>query len=173
MPTSTAGNSTDQRGFTLIELAVVVLLIGLFSALVVPRLPWVGEDALKASARRLAGVIKYYYNEAVLKNYTYRLVFNLEEQSFGVVQLEANGTLVPVDGPGRSQSLRGDARFRDVDLIGSGASSQGEVIAEILPNGWIDPTVVHLARPDGEQLTLRVNPLTGTTEVFDGYREFR
>ncbi len=172
MPTSTAGNSTDQRGFTLIELAVVVLLIGLFSALVIPRLPWVGEDALKASARRLAGVIEYYYNEAVLKNHTYRVVFNLDEQSFGVFQWE-NGTLIPVDGAGRSQQLRGDARFRDVDLIGTGSSSQGEVISEIFPNGWIDPTVIHLARENGDQLTLRVNPLTGTTEVFDGYREFR
>lgn len=173
MPTSTAGNSTDQRGFTLIELAVVVLLIGLFSALVIPRLPWVGEDPLKASARRLAGVIKYYYNEAVLTNSTYRLVFNLDEQSFGVVHLENDGTVTPVDGSGRSQRLRGDARFRDVDLLGRGSSSQGEVSAEFLPSGWIDPTVIHLAREDGEQLTLRVQPLTGTTEVFDGYREFR
>lgn len=173
MPTSTAGNSTDQRGFTLIELAVVVLLIGLFSALVIPRLPWVGEDVLKASARRLAGVIKYYYNEAVLKKHTYRVVFNLEEQSFGVVQWEDDGTLVPVDGPGRSQRLRGDTRFRDVELLGRGSSSRGEVTAEIQPSGWIDPTVIHLTREDGQQLTLRVNPLTGTTEVFDGYREFR
>jgi general secretion pathway protein H len=173
MPTSTAGNSTDQRGFTLIELAVVVLLIGLFSALVIPRLPWVGEDPLKASARRLAGVIKYYYNEAVLSGLTHRLVFNLDEQSFAVTRLERDGTVTPVDGSGRSQRLRGDARFRDVDLIGRGSSSQGEVSAEFQPSGWIDPTVIHLAREDGEQLTLRVQPLTGTTEVFDGYREFR
>lgn len=173
MPTSTAGNSTDQRGFTLIELAVVVLLIGLFSALVMPRLPWVGEDALKASARRLAGVIKYYYNEAVLTKTRYRLVFNLDEQSFGVVHWAEDGTLTPVDGSGRQQQLRGDARFRDVELLGRGSSNRGEVTAEIQPSGWIDPTVIHLTRDNGDQLTLRVQPLTGTTEIFDGYREFR
>lgn len=173
MPTSTAGNSTDQRGFTLIELAVVVLLIGLFSALVIPRLPWVGEDPLKASARRLAGVIKYHYNEAVLSGLTHRLVFNLDQHSFAVARLEQDGTVSPLDGSGRSQRLRGDTRFRDVELLGRGSSSRGEVTAEIQPSGWIDPTVIHLAREDGEQLTLRVNPLTGTTEVFDGYREFR
>jgi general secretion pathway protein H len=36
----------------------------------------------------------------------------------------------------------------------------------------VEETIIHLEDGAGEMLTLRVMPLTGTTEVFDGYREF-
>jgi general secretion pathway protein H len=67
-----------ESGFTLIELTIVVLLLGLFSALVVPRLPGVGEDGLKSSARRIAGTVKYFFNEAALTGRPHRLEYNLD-----------------------------------------------------------------------------------------------
>lgn len=172
MPTSTAGNSIKQAGFTLIELVIVVFLLGLFSALVIPRLPGVGEDGLKSSARRIAGTVKYFFNESALSGRPHRLEFNLDEGTFRVRRLEANGDLVDLDGTGREQRLRGKVRFRDIAIPGRGDFSQGEVITEILPVGWMEETVVHLEENGDRLLTLRIMPYTGTTEVFDGYREF-
>lgn len=172
MPTSTAGNWTRQAGFTLIELVIVVFLLGLFSALVIPRLPGIGEDGLKSSARRIAGTVKYFFNEAALSGRPHRLVFNLGDGTFRVRRLEADGTLVDLDGSGKEQRLRGKVRFRDIAIPGRGTYSQGEVAAEIHPVGWMEETVVHLEEEGDRQLTLRVMPYTGTTEVFDGYREF-
>jgi prepilin-type N-terminal cleavage/methylation domain-containing protein len=171
MRTSITGKSSNA-GFTLIELTVVVLLIALFSALVVPMLTGFGENGLDASARQLAGTVKYLYNESALTGRPYRLVFNLEEATFGARRLEADGELVEVSGTGRMQRLKGDVRFRDVAIAGRGTFSSGEVTAEILPIGWLEETVIHLDAGNDRMLTLRLMPFTGTTEIFEGYREF-
>ncbi|HXV22371.1 MAG TPA: type II secretion system protein [Desulfuromonadales bacterium] len=172
MPTSTAGNWNKESGFTLIELTIVVLLLGLFSALVIPRLPGVGADGLKSSARRIAGTVKYFFNEAALSGRPHRLEYNLDEGTFRVRRLEADGELVELSGTGREQRLKGQVRFKDIAIPGRGSFSQGEVATEIQPVGWVEETVVHLEEEDGRTLTLRIMPYTGTTEVFDGYREF-
>ena len=172
MPTSIAGNWNKESGFTLIELTIVVLLLGLFSALVVPRLPGVGADGLKSSARRIAGTVKYFFNEAALSGRPHRLEYNLDEGTFRVRRIEVDGEVVELSGTGKEQRLKGRVRFKDIDIPGRGSFSQGEVVTEIQPVGWMEETVVHLEEEGGRTLTLRIMPYTGTTEVFDGYREF-
>lgn len=171
MRISTTGRSSSA-GFTLIELSIVLLLIAIFSALVVPMITGIGENGLDASARRLAGTVKYLYNESALTGRPYRLVFNLEESTFGAKRLEANGDLVEVFGTGRMQRLKKEVRFRDVNVTGRGQFTSGEVTTDILPVGWLEETVIHLDAGNDEVLTLRLMPFTGATEIFTGYREF-
>jgi general secretion pathway protein H len=172
MPTSTAGNWNNESGFTLIELTIVVLLLGLFSVLVVPRLPGIGEDGLKSSSRRIAGTVKYFFNEAALSGRPHRLEYNLDAGTFRVRRIEAGGEVVELGGTGREQRLRGDVRFKDIVIPARGSFSHGEVTTMIQPVGWLEETVVHLEEEGGRAMTLRIMPFTGTTEVFDGYREF-
>ncbi len=171
MRTSTAGRSS-KAGFTLIELTVVLTLIALFSALVVPMLTGIGQNSLDASARRLAGTVKYLYNEAALTGRPHQLVFNLDEETFGAKILEATGELIEAKGTGRTQHLKGDVRFRDVEITGRGRVTSGEVIAEIHPVGWMEETVIHLDAGGDQTMTLRLMPFTGATEIYAGYREF-
>lgn len=172
MPTSTAGSSNSQSGFTLVELGIVLLLIGLFAGMTVPMLTGIGEDALKSSARRLAGTVKYLFNEAALDGLEYRLVFDLDRQTVHARRKEANSELVEIEGAGARRRLKGDVRFRDVEVTARGKSTSGEVEIAILPVGWLDETVIHLEDEDKQVLTLRIMPLTGTTEIHEGYREF-
>jgi len=68
--------------------------------------------------------------------------------------------------------LKGDVRFKDLQLPGRGKFSAGQVTTLIHPSGWVEETIIHLEDGAGEMLTLRVSPLTGITEVFDGYRDY-
>jgi general secretion pathway protein H len=170
MPTSTAGKSTS--GFTLLELAVVLCLLGLFAALLVPRLAGVGEGARRAELRRLAGTARYLYNEAVLTGREHRLVFDLDGGGYRSQRLEADGELVAAGGLGRGRRLSAGVRFTDVEVAGKGRFGSGEVTAEFSPSGWVPETVVHLEREGKEPVTLRILPLTGVTELYEGYREF-
>ncbi len=161
-----------EAGFTLVELALVILLIGLFAGLTLPMLTGIGEDRLGASGRRLAGTVKYLFNESALSGLQYRLVYNLDQGSYRAKRLERTGDLVEVEGVGKHQSLKDGIRFKDLAIPGRGKFSSGEVTTEIHPVGWLEETIIHLVDKGGENLTLRINPFTGSTEVFEGYREF-
>lgn len=169
---STAGNFNRQRGFTLLELAVVVLLIALFSALSIPLLSRLGDRGLDSSARHLAGTVKYLFNEAALSGRPYRLTYNLTAGTYRAARLETGGELTAAEGVGREQHLQGDTRFKDVTIGGRGTFNKDEISTEILPVGWMEETTIHLDAGANQVLTLHINPFTGSTEVYQGYREF-
>lgn len=172
MLTSTAGSSINSKGFTLVELAIVVLLIALFSALTVPMVTGVGENRLDSSARRLAGTVKYLYNEAALNGREYRLVFDIDKGTYQGKSLETDGDLAEKAGLGKKRLLKGDVQFEDVNILGRGRFSSGEISMGISPVGWMEETIVHLRDKRGRKLTLRMMPYTGTTKVYEGYRDF-
>ena len=159
-------------GFTLIELALVVALLGLFALLTIPLFGTTGTSDLGYSARRLGGTIKYLFNESALTGREYRLIYNLDRGSYRARIVEANGDIVDLPGLGRETSLAGDVRFRDLQLPGRGTFTAGEVTVRIYPSGWIEETSVHLEGEPGNAMTLHVMPLTGTSEIFEGYKEF-
>jgi prepilin-type N-terminal cleavage/methylation domain-containing protein len=162
----------SRAGFTLVEIVVVMLLISMFMVFSIPVFSNIGTGSLDTSARRLSGTIKYLYNEAALSGLEYRLIYNLDEGTYRAQILEADGQLVDAADQGRQAALKGGVRFEDVQLPSRGKFSMGQVTARIDPSGWIDETIIHLDDGSGDKLTLRVMPLTGTTEIYSGYREF-
>ncbi|HKK01510.1 MAG TPA: prepilin-type N-terminal cleavage/methylation domain-containing protein [Desulfuromonadales bacterium] len=173
MPTSTAGPCNKRRGFTLVELVVVLFLIGLFSALTLPMLTGFGADNLNLTARRITGTVKYLFNEAALSGRVYRLSYNLDQATYAAKEQKADGELVPVGGIGAERHLEGKVRFKDITVAGRGTTGAGTVTTDIHPEGWLPETTIHLKDDKGRQLTLHILPYTGTTEVYEGYREFQ
>jgi general secretion pathway protein H len=170
MLTSKAGISTES-GFTLIELTLVIALLGLLLGLVVPRLPAIGENRLDATARRIAGTVRHLYNEAALSGLEHRLAFDLDNNSIGGRLLEGDGELTTVSGSGRDHTLSSSVDIIDVSVPGRNKVTSGQIFSRIDPVGWIDETVIHL-KSDKRTLTLHLQPLTGGTDIYEGYREF-
>lgn len=172
MRTFTAGNSTEPSGFTLIELSVILVLIGICSLLLIPRLDRFGGGELDAAARRLRGTVKFLFNEAALTGREHRLVYDLEHGSYRALVLKPDGELVEMHGPGKAVRLPPGIRFRDLVLRGRGTFSAGEITLRIHPTGWLEETVVHLQDQGGAQRTLRIAPLSGAADIYHGYRVF-
>jgi len=171
MRTSGTGNSNKTKGMTLVELGVVLFLVTLFSAILIPLLPWRG-DGMETSVRRLSGTFKYLYNEAALSGTPCRLVFDLENGAYWGEQVTQEGATERLKGFGKKGRLDDSVRFRDV-IIGGRDSSGGEFIAALIhPTGWIDETIVHLREETGREMTLRISPLTGAAEAYEGYVSF-
>lgn len=170
----TLGLFREKRasGFTLIELTVVVLLLSVFLVISVPLFSRFGASNLGSSAKRLSGTIKYLFNESALTGLQYRLIYNLDQGTYRAQVLERDGELVEVSGPGRQTALAGKVRFRDLQVPGRGTFTAGEVTTLVHPSGWVEETVIHLIGDTGEILTLRVMPLSGTTEMLEGDRVF-
>lgn len=162
----------NERGFTLIELAIVVVLLGLVAGLTLPLLSNWGQDDLLGSARRLAGTVKYLYNEAALTRNEHRLIFNLDDGSYQAKVLDKAGNLKPVEGSASGHKLQGDARFEDIIVTSRGSFTSGEVTILFHPSGWLDETVIHLRDDEDHKLSLRFNSLTGAMELVEGHFEF-
>jgi general secretion pathway protein H len=163
---------SNDRGFSLAELAVVVFIIALSVSLTLPLISERGDADLHTAGRRLAGTIKHLYNEAVLGHMEHRLSLDLDRRAYRADRHEENGEWKAVEEGGRERRLPGTVEISEIYVVGRGAVTSGEISMQIYPAGWLDETVIHLK--DGKHLlTLRVSALTGTTDFFDGHRDFR
>lgn len=161
---------TDQSGFTLVELGVVMVLLALFTLFTIPLFSATGTSDLGYSARRLGGTIKYLFNESALTGREHRLVYNLDRGTYRGRIVEADGEIVDLPGLGKETSLTGDVSFKDLQLPGRGTFTSGEVTVRIYPTGWLEETGVHFQAASGLEMTLHVMPLTGTSEIIEGYK---
>lgn len=173
MPTSITGRSNNQAGFTLIELVLVVLLLGLMTSLTLPMLSGLEPNRLNATARRLSGTVKYLYNEAAMTGLEHRLTFDLGKGSYRATKLSPGGELQTLQGRTGEYQLRSGVQFTDIYQPQRGRRSDGEVTTTLMPGGWLQETIIHLQDDSDRKLTLRLVPLTGLTEIYEGYRDLR
>ena len=66
----------DRKGFTLIELVMVLVLIGIVAAVVIPRLGDMTTTNAAAFADKLRADIRYAQNLAMTRNLRSRVIFN-------------------------------------------------------------------------------------------------
>ncbi len=169
--TSTTGNWTRQRGFTLIELALVLLLISLFALLTLPVFSGTSRHNVQRSARKVSGTIKYLFNEAVLTGREHQVLYDLDHSFFLAHRLDGDGNLLEMGRWSTETYLADQVRFSALQLPGRGRFTAGQVTVRIHPSGWMEETIIELSDAKEYTLTLHVNPLTGSTEIFKGKRQ--
>ncbi len=164
----------QSSGFTLIELAVVIVILGVMITLVVPVLGELGGANLKRSARHLTGMIRFLRDDSQAKKAVYRLSFDLQNGHYWPEALTiASGQTAefkrlrsPLANEGE---LSGQTTFRDVKA----GSHPDEPYILFTPDGWVERTLIHLRDGDGDDFTLVIKPLTGETELLEGYVDER
>lgn len=161
-------------GFTLIEMAIVIFIMALMFTIAIPYLGGYRTAVLKSTARRLAGRATYLFDEAETHKLVLRMVFNLDTQVCTVVSLDPYSTqpvFAPDTAPG-SAPLRmpNSVRIRDVTVGSLGTFRAGVVAAQFYPEGYVDPTLIHLVDLSGHVMTLAFSPLTGQVLIAMGDR---
>lgn len=159
-------------GFTLLELAVVIFIMGLMLSLAMPYLGGFRQAALRSQARRLAGRASYMFDEATGHKLVLRLIFDLDNNGYAAVELDPYA-VKPVFAPDRSMAGRPvmmppAIRIRDVTIEGIGTVNRGVVATNFYPEGYVDATVVHLEDASGDVMTLELSPLTGQIAIISG-----
>jgi general secretion pathway protein H len=164
----------SDRGFTLIELTIVVFIIAIVAGIAIPRLRDVTGVELTSTTRRLSNTVRYLYEEAALRGLPYALVFDLDSQTYWVSKLDSEtGEYVEDDSLlSRKVTLPDGVRVVDVILPVAGKVAAGIAPTHFYPEGFADESVVHLADERDHAYTLRIDPVRGRGEVYDGYKEF-
>ena len=163
----------DTKGYTLIELIVVVILIGLIFSITAPRFQdAVLTDNLKSTTRNLIGKINDLRTEAVQKQETQVLCFDLESNMYW-------------NGPGgmtqdgrdfyreeRATYLPQGVRISDISFTDKEKKIAGEVDLQFKKKGYVQQTAIHLESEDGREFTIVLRPFLPGVKVFEKYFEF-
>ncbi len=139
------------RGFTLLELLLVLCLASLLMAIVFPSLYGTEVMRLKSEAKRIASVLRYLNDSSIATKDPYSLTFD-----FGENTISWKGP--DVDKTEQFKSLS------SVDLSLKGNVREGRVIVSFGPLGIQESLVVHLGRP-GEAMTVAFNQLSGRVTI--------
>jgi prepilin-type N-terminal cleavage/methylation domain-containing protein len=160
------------RGFTLLEIAVVIFIMGLVMTLAIPYIGGFHNSQLKSEARRLAGRAGYLYDESSTEKVIYRITFDLDHNGYYVSRMDpysAKPHFAPYGGTwGYQVWMPAGVKLRDVAVEGIGSTKAGAISCQFYPAGYVDATVVHMMSNSGAVLTLTFNPLTGNTSIVSG-----
>ncbi len=154
----------NRRGFSLLELVIVLALVGLSLALVTPSFSSFAQRLeLKTTAQRISGILRYSRSESIQKGKVYQVIFDSGLRQIRIEEPE------PEEGeaktPPRVYPLPKGVQMRDFQVAPVEFSSDLPVI-EFYPNGGASGGSLII---DGlEQkigYRIKVHLLTGMVEI--------
>ena len=175
-----------RRGFTLIELMVVIVLIAILSVMILPEMRGSLEEVqLRSNARKLVTACDIAFSRAVATGQTRRLEFDRSTGRYQVLAGSNGGTAASAqkneDTPGGTGTvdLRIKVELRRVESAGAGNATRVSPAAGIdaAPAGPIDTGIDFFADGTadasefvledraGFRLALRINPVTARVRL--------
>ncbi len=155
-----APESGNARGFSLIEIIIVVMIIAIISAVSVPSLmPYIINRDLKTAAQDIAGDFFELKHSAISTGRVHRIDFNVTGNSYSVSRCDANGHNCAV------MYLKSPAAFgRDIvfDPVDPPAYSGGLPRITFLPRGTALMGSLHLINSRGSTVKITTQ-ITGRT----------
>jgi prepilin-type N-terminal cleavage/methylation domain-containing protein len=161
-----------NSGFTLLELAVVMFVMGLIMMIALPYINGLKDSELRSEVRRLASRANYLSQEAAAQKVMIRLSFDLTNNRYFVTRLDPfadKPQYVAERGPaGEIVTLPAGIHLRDVWVDGTGDITRGTAVTQYYPGGNVDATVIHLVDDRGEVFTLGIEPDNGRVAISSG-----
>jgi general secretion pathway protein H len=178
----------QPRGFTLIEVLIVVAVIGVMALAAAPAVnSFTGANA-RAAASEIAGAFRYLFDTAALRHQTCRLVLDLDGREWWAECTTAspgarrNQPVMGKDGVAEDDERELARGFSDEKLKGSATfekvwtprnrdpQSKGKVYVYFYPQGQADRAQIPVS--DGSNAyTVVTQPLTGRARVVTGIPE--
>jgi len=158
-------------GFTLIEVILVVLIIGIAAAVVVPMASSASGMQLRAAVNMVAADIEYAKSMAISRGQRYSVVFNKTSETYQVVDQAGTVIAHPVKkGFNYVIDFRNDGRLDQVEILDASFDATNKVTFDYLGspyNGSSTPlnSGVVTLQSGTMTRTVSVEPVTGFISV--------
>ncbi|MBN1277095.1 MAG: prepilin-type N-terminal cleavage/methylation domain-containing protein [Deltaproteobacteria bacterium] len=165
-------SSDSTRGYTLIELSVVIFLVALMMGLTIPKFRYtLLTDNLKAASRKLAGLISEVREEAIREQKTVILRFDLESRMLWKTSpdMTEEENALSLE---NAMTLPQGVRILDIWYRGRGKKMMGVASVQFTKKGYVQETAIHLGCDDGREFTLILSPFLRRIKVADKYVDF-
>ena len=158
---------SEQSGFTLLEIVLVMAVIALFIGLTLPRLPDISGARLQKAARNVSMTMQTARMRAVTLRRYYRVEVDVDADQIFLSYFGPEGTFIRDDEVPALEIKDTDI----VDMITStrGRTREGIGWIHVSPRGFMEPSMVHLRDARGRDLTVSPSPAGGRVRVLDGY----
>ncbi len=165
--------SKGSPGFSFVELAVVLFLLGFIFLLTFPNFRELLEPRdIKRATVRLVGSLRYAQSQAATTKQRFRLNIDIKENAYWVSREGERDTFLRDSSPlGTPDYLPAGVVFLDVTHPERGKLREGTAYIGFSITGWADECEIHLGRGEDEVFTIFIHPLGGKTDVTAGYVE--
>jgi general secretion pathway protein H len=167
-------NGSDRKGFTLLELLVVLVIIGAMVSMVAPRMTGTLSNLnAKTTARKIAASLRYARSIAASEKAVYRAQFDLVSRQFLIEKLEGSSTRIKFMGEPRDDAqILHSHRFQEelFFTFGEDPTKKSEMnVFSILfyPSGGSSGGDIIIGDAQGEGYRIRVDFITGSVRLFE------
>jgi prepilin-type N-terminal cleavage/methylation domain-containing protein len=160
------------KGFTLIELVVVISLISIMLFFAVPRFQNnVLSDSTKEVSRWILLKIPYIKERAVREQKKYVLHVSFESNKLWITN-EAMQQEALQSAETNGYTLPEDIKLLDVEYPDKEKISTGEADIYFNKEGYSDKAIIHLENDDDEKFSFLIEPFLSQVRLYNTYTEF-
>lgn len=169
------GLPVKNDGFTLVEIMVVVVIIGMAMWAAVPMFSGAAQMQVQSAANMLAADLEFAKSLAISRQQKYGLIFHTDTESYDVVRIDDSNNVQIIMHPVKigfpyTADYRGDSRLSKVDLFTASFDGTDKIIFDYLGspyNGGNTPLNSGSVAFQGGGITMTVliEPVTGYIRI--------
>ena len=160
------------KGFTLIELIVVISLISIMLFFAVPRFQSnILSDSTKEVSRWILLKIPYIKESAAREQRRYILHVSLDSNKFWITHEAILEEALQSAEP-NAYKLPEDIKLLDVEYPDQEKISVGQADIYFNEKGYSDKAIIHLENDDNEKFSFLIEPFLLRVRLYNGYAEF-
>ena len=161
----------SNSGFTLIELAVVIFLIGVTLLFAAPRLPeTLLSEPSKSASRWIILKVQSLKNQSVKEHKQFMLHADINTDRFWSTS-ESMSEEEKLEAADKGYQLPGGLNLVDVTYPDGEKASSGQVDIRFYEKGYSDRAILHID-DDEDKISLQIEPFLSRVKYYDSYVEF-